>query len=84
MSADPRLQSYDSQIFDFVQNKGSNFDAPALAEFKKLQRLNLVHLQNELATIKGDIHTAEAVTQAQRQTLRKLLREYSKSSTEAW
>jgi len=71
-------RSYDDAVYDFVQHKGSNADPLVFAEFKKLQRLNLVELQNELATLKGDIHTSEKVTPSQRTDLRRLLSEYSK------
>ena len=70
-------RTHDDAIYDFVQRKGSNADPLFFAEFKKLQRLNLVELQNELAILKGDIHTAEKVTRQQRQDLRRLLSEYS-------
>jgi hypothetical protein len=68
MAAQP-VQTYDNTIFDFVQNRGSNYDASVLAEFKKLQRLNLTYIQNDLAALKGEIYIAKAVTQEQRLTL---------------
>ncbi|KAH7378609.1 hypothetical protein BKA64DRAFT_585735 [Cadophora sp. MPI-SDFR-AT-0126] len=72
-------RTYDNEVYNFVQHKGSNADTLVFAEFKKLQRLNLVELQNELATLKGDIHTAEKVTVAQRKELRRLLSEYAQA-----
>jgi hypothetical protein len=70
--------TYDNTLFDFVHYKGSNADILVFAEFKKLRRLNLVELQNELAALKGAIHTAGKVTSHQRKELRQLLREYSR------
>jgi len=70
--------TYDNTLFDFVHHKGSNADPLVFADFKKLRRLNLVELQNELAALKGAIHTTGKVTSHQRKELRQLLREYSR------
>jgi hypothetical protein len=70
--------TYDNTLFDFVHYNGSNADTFVFAEFKKLRRLNLVELQNELAALKGAIYTAGKVTSHQRKELRQLLREYSR------
>jgi len=71
-------RSYDDVVFDFVHSQGSNTEPLVFAEFKKLQRLNLVELQIELASLKGDIQTAEKVSPSQRAELRRVLSEYSK------
>jgi len=72
-------RAYDDAVYDYIQRKGSNADTLVFAEFKKLQRLNLVELQNELATLKGDIHTGEKATIHQRRELRRLLSEYTQA-----
>ncbi len=73
---------YGTALFDFGGfSKGSkNHDPLVLGEFKSLQRLNIVQIQNELAEIKGNIAAKKIVTVEQMKSTRRLLREYSEFS----
>jgi hypothetical protein len=54
-------------------------DKPLFGEFARLWRLNLAHLQNDLATIKADLHQNDKPTRRQVNVLRRTLHDYSKS-----
>jgi hypothetical protein len=55
-------------------------DKPLFGEFERLQRLNLVQLQNELASIKADQTGNDGLTDGQVKDLRRTLHEYSTNS----
>lgn len=50
---------------------------PLFGEFARLQRLNLVQIQNELASIKADQTADRGLTDAQVKDLRRTMHEYS-------
>lgn len=51
-------------------------DEPPLLDFGMLRRMNLVHIQNELAGIKADVANTKTTTQDQMEKLRRLTHEY--------
>jgi hypothetical protein len=51
-------------------------DEPPLLDFGMLRRINLVHIQNELAEIKADVANTKTTTQEQMEKLRRLTHEY--------
>ena len=70
--------TYSQRLFHHTyasQNEDAHF-----IEFRLLQRLNLVQLQNELAQIKGEIWNNMEASEEKMKTLRVTLREYGKSS----
>ena len=54
---------------------------PALGEFERLQSMNLTHLLNVLARIKGDIERTHTTSPEQMALLRQVLHQYSKYCT---
>lgn len=68
--------SYAQRLFHHTyasQNEDVHF-----IEFRLLQRLNLVQLQNELAQMKGDIWTNMEISEEKAEALRVTLRHYGK------
>jgi len=49
---------------------------PVLGEYATLQRMNLIHIQNELADIKADLVQYETTTETQMLQLRSTIHEY--------
>ena len=49
---------------------------PVLGEYATLQRMNLIHIQNELADIKADLVQYQTTTETQMLQLRKTMHEY--------
>jgi len=70
---------YDNNLYNFIHDEVSSKDPVILAEFKKLHRLNLLAIQNDLAIIKGEIQSAKAINPNHKVELRKLLRDYTQA-----
>ena len=51
-------------------------DDPVLGEYATLQRMNLIHLQNELASIKADLSQFQTTTETQMLQLRTTMHDY--------
>ena len=69
--------TYSQRLFHHTyasQNEDAHF-----IEFRLLQRLNLVQIQNELAQFKGDIWTKMGASQEEMKNLRVTLREYGEA-----
>ncbi len=66
--------SYGARLFDHAWGNNSA-DLPLLA-YDTLQRTNIVHIQNELAKLKGRIFNNGKIEADERESLRSLLRDY--------
>ena len=71
---DPLKNDYWHQLVQHTKNVQRQ--EPGLVEFAGLQRMNLLHIQNQLAEIKADISDTKTTSQEQMQLLRKLMHEY--------
>jgi hypothetical protein len=65
---------YDQRLFRYTWNAGG--DEPHFMAFRSLQRLNVVHIQNELASKKRDVIKKEAASETDMKELKVLLRDY--------
>ena len=75
-SCDPSM-TYSQRLFHHTyasQNEGAHF-----MEFRLLQRINLVQLQNELSQMKGRVWTKLDISETDLKELRVKLREYGES-----
>lgn len=69
---------YGARLFDHAwESQAHSADLPLLS-FDTLQRTNIVHIQNELAKLKGAIFTKETIETSEMERMRTLLRDYSK------
>ena len=66
--------TYDQRLFHYTWDAGR--DEPYFMAFRNLQRLNIVHLQNELAKKKRDILKKMAASKQDMEDLKTLLRDY--------
>jgi hypothetical protein len=65
---------YDQRLFRYTWNAGG--DEPHFMAFRSLQRLNVVHIQNELASKKRDIVKKGAAGRTDMEELKVLLQDY--------
>lgn len=65
---------YWEQLVAFGESMKKN--DPALGEYATLQRMNLIHIQNELADIKADLVQYQTTTETQMLRLRSTMHEY--------
>lgn len=71
---------YCARLLNYTnENRQTSYEDIHLLEFSTLQRMNLVHIQNQLAEIKADAIGHQKITQADLKSLRQLLHEYSAS-----
>jgi hypothetical protein len=70
----PSQLDYWQQLIRFAQS--SQRDEPPLLDFGMLRRLNLIHIQNELAEIKADVANSKTSSKEQLGQLRSLTHEY--------
>jgi hypothetical protein len=82
MSSKPKISDISKPVgeeaFNFLQDGGSSRDPLIFGEFGKLQRLNLVSIQNDLATLKAEFHTKNKLDPKEKKELRQLLRAYGR------
>lgn len=68
------LPQYWKELVAFGESMKTN--DPILGEYATLQRVNLIHIQNELADIKADMVQYQSTTESQMLHLRKAMHEY--------
>jgi len=69
---------YGGRLFDHAwESQAHSADLPLLS-FDTLQRTNIIHIQNELAKLKGAIFTKETIETSDLERMRTLLHHYSK------
>jgi hypothetical protein len=64
---------YGKELFSYVQNRGFPADNLQIPEYKKLQRLNVTHLLNQLANLEGDIQSTSCASPDQLEPLQKVM-----------
>jgi len=70
-------KSYSERLFNYAH--AASIREPHFLEFRLLHRLNLVHIQNDLAKFKGRILAQNSASEDDMKALRVTLHEYGES-----
>jgi hypothetical protein len=73
MAAQNINRTYGNELVSYVQNRGSHADSLQIPKYKKLQRLNVTYLLNQLANLKGDIQSTSCASPNQLELLHKVM-----------